>query len=161
MLFSRCVLKAGRFIFKPLAFNCVCTMAVWIWFLFTHGSLLCFPLENSWVLISLRRSNAATSCDASRKRKPLGRPIEGRRKKLGGTSPLSPCCRFCSPSSQPHYPAPTAYLDSGGHCLFFFFLLLCCRFEAKKRWETKSNMGFMWRKKKSCWHSYDICVVFI
>lgn len=22
-------------------------------------------------------------------------------------------------------------------------LLLCCRFEAKKRWETKSNMGFM------------------
>ncbi|CAG14648.1 unnamed protein product, partial [Tetraodon nigroviridis] len=31
-------------------------------------------------------------------------------------------------------------LDSGGHCLF---LLLCCRFEAKKRWETKSNMGFM------------------
>lgn len=23
---------------------------------------------------------------------------------------------------------------------------LCCRFEAKRRWETKSNMGFMWQR---------------
>ena len=28
---------------------------------------------------------------------------------------------------------------------FHVSIFLCCRFEAKQRWESKSNMGFMWQ----------------
>lgn len=32
-----------------------------------------------------------------------------------------------------------------------FNVFLCCSFEAKKRWETKSNMGYMWPTCREKW----------
>lgn len=131
--------KSGRLHFERLVFKqydgCRC--------LISNGSLLCLLLENSWVLISLRRSSAATLCDASRKRKRLRRRIEGRRRKLGGTTTLSPCGRFCWLSSQPRSPATAACLHTGGHLPFF----LCFRVAGLRR----KSVG----KPKATWASCD------
>lgn len=106
-------------------------------------------LSISWPWTSPRPPTVVTLCDTSKRRKWQEQRRRGRKKYPGGAYPILPPPNICY--QERHFgesPRPARHkkrrekkrsVSSGASAL-------CCRFEAKRRWETKSNMGFMWQR---------------